>query len=195
MKIVMISLILLMSMVVASLSEKIEPKSTIRYGYGMMFDYYGKMLHGLNKYNMIIGLKLPTMEDFDLTLPEMVNFHHCEEYFPNTNKWDDIHDSLAFKSKLIADHEDEHLRERSTESKTTLYPICQAAMESHKLMKNRILEVRQDIQELLERRIPYVLRRFSHLIYEEENPITSTTKRPIITPSDKVQFRKRRFIS
>ena len=41
------------------------------------------------------------------------------------------------------------LRERSTESKTTLYPICQAAMESHKLMKNRILEVRQDIQELL----------------------------------------------
>ena len=184
-----------MSMVVDSLSEKIEPKSTIRYGYGMMFDYYGKMLHGLNKYNMIIGLKLPTMEDFDLTLPEMVNFHHCEEYFPRANKWDDIHDSLAFKSKLIADHEDEHLRERSIESKTTLYPICQAAMESHKLMKNRILEVRQDIQELLERRIPYVLRRFSHLIYEEENPSTTTTKRPIITPSHKVQFRKRRFIS
>ena len=34
--------------VVCLLGKEIEPKSEIRFGWGMSFEYHGQMLHGLN---------------------------------------------------------------------------------------------------------------------------------------------------
>ena len=45
---------------------ELERKSVIKFGWGMMFDYYGQMLHGLNKYNLIVGVKVPTISDLNL---------------------------------------------------------------------------------------------------------------------------------
>ena len=33
---------------VCLLGKEIEPKSEIRFGWGMSFEYHGQMLHGLN---------------------------------------------------------------------------------------------------------------------------------------------------
>ena len=42
----------------------LRPVTEIRYGYGMKFTHTGTVLHGLNKYSLILGLKIP-----DFTLP------------------------------------------------------------------------------------------------------------------------------
>ena len=41
-----------------------KPESELRFGYGMSFQYHGQMLHGLNHYNLLIGLEIP-----DLRIP------------------------------------------------------------------------------------------------------------------------------
>ena len=51
---------------------QLEKKSVINFGWGMMFDYYGQMLHGLNKYNLIVGVKVPTVSDLNLQIPYML---------------------------------------------------------------------------------------------------------------------------
>ena len=33
-----------------------QPESEIRFGYGMAFDYHGQMLHGLNKYHLMVSI-------------------------------------------------------------------------------------------------------------------------------------------
>ena len=45
---------------------ELEKKSVIKFGWGMMFDYYGQMLHGLNKYNLIVGVRVPQMEELKI---------------------------------------------------------------------------------------------------------------------------------
>ena len=36
-----------------------KPKSQIRFGYGLKFGYKGAALHGLNRYNLMVGLEIP----------------------------------------------------------------------------------------------------------------------------------------
>ena len=36
-----------------------KPKSQIRFGYGLKFGYKGAVLHGLNRYNLMVGLEIP----------------------------------------------------------------------------------------------------------------------------------------
>ena len=45
---------------------ELERKSVIKFGWGMMFDYYGQMLHGLNKYNLIVGVRSATDEGCEI---------------------------------------------------------------------------------------------------------------------------------
>ena len=45
--------------------KEIKPESELRLGYGMSFQYHGQMLHGLNRYNLLVGLEIP-----DLRIPE-----------------------------------------------------------------------------------------------------------------------------
>ena len=35
------------------------PASQLRYGYGLLFESFGNIIHGLNRYNIMVGLKLP----------------------------------------------------------------------------------------------------------------------------------------
>ena len=60
--------------------KEINPESELRFGYGMSFQYHGQMLHGLNRYNLLVGLEIP-----DLRIPEyytpaqdMYNSQFCE---------------------------------------------------------------------------------------------------------------------
>ena len=48
--------------------QEITPQSTIHYGYGLMYDYSGQVLHGLNRYNLMVGIDIP-----DLRHPEGVD--------------------------------------------------------------------------------------------------------------------------
>ena len=42
-------------------TSPIDPvESEIRFGYGLMYENWGKMLHGLNKYYLVIGLQIPS---------------------------------------------------------------------------------------------------------------------------------------
>ena len=45
--------------------KEIKPESELRFGYGMSFQYHGQLLHGLNRYNLLVGLEIP-----DLRIPE-----------------------------------------------------------------------------------------------------------------------------
>ena len=35
-----------------------KPKSRIRFGYGLKFGYKGAVLHGLNRYNLMVGKEI-----------------------------------------------------------------------------------------------------------------------------------------
>ena len=56
---------------------ELEKKSVIKFGWGMMFEYYGQMLHGLNKYNLIVGIKIPQIEDLKLEIPHLLRNSLC----------------------------------------------------------------------------------------------------------------------
>ena len=45
--------------------KELRIESEIRFGYGMSFKYHGQMVHGLNRYNLLIGLEIP-----DLRIPK-----------------------------------------------------------------------------------------------------------------------------
>ena len=45
-----------------------------------MFDYYGQMLHGLNKYNLIVGVKVPSVSDLNLQIPYMLQPSVCKNF-------------------------------------------------------------------------------------------------------------------
>ena len=70
--------------------KEIKPESELRFGYGMSFQYHGQMLHGLNRYNLLVGLEIP-----DLRIPEyytpgqdMYNSQFCEgNNEPGTQVW------------------------------------------------------------------------------------------------------------
>ena len=43
-------------LVACSVGKEIEPKSEIRFGWGISFEYHGQMLHGLNRYYLMVGI-------------------------------------------------------------------------------------------------------------------------------------------
>ena len=60
--------------------KEIKPESELRFSYGMSFQYHGQKLHGLNRYNLLVGLEIS-----DLRIPEyytpaqdMYNSQFCE---------------------------------------------------------------------------------------------------------------------
>ena len=78
------------ALVVYPKQKEIKPESELRFGYGMSFQYHGQMLHGLNRYNLLVGLEIP-----DLRIPEyytpgqdMYNSQFCEgNNEPETQVW------------------------------------------------------------------------------------------------------------
>ena len=55
---------LIASIVLVNSKKTLKPETEIRFGYGMRFVHIGQMLHGLNRYSLMVALKIP-----DFTLP------------------------------------------------------------------------------------------------------------------------------
>ena len=68
MKFLLWKIISLVSVTLVFSDIEVTPQSTINYGYGLMYDYSGQVLHGLNRYNLIVGLDIP-----DLRHPEGID--------------------------------------------------------------------------------------------------------------------------
>ena len=57
------------------------PESEIRMGYGILYQAYGKLLHGLNKFHLVVGLELPKFR-FRLDRP-IIHFNDYQEHCKN----------------------------------------------------------------------------------------------------------------
>ena len=151
---------------------ELEKKSVIKFGWGMMFDYYGQMLHGLNKYNLIVGVKVPTMGDLKLEIPYMLQPSVCKA-FPNQNAY-------RFVTHYVA-----------SDKNSVARPICDSVIETQGQMKNRLERVKEDIHSLINEKIPFVLKRFR---YEEPELEYRTTTPPYLQRKDKYeQFRTKKL--
>ncbi len=64
------------------IQAELEAKSEIRFGYGMLFDYHGQKLHGLNRYNLMVGLKIPSFDMADYYVPTKndKNANYCDRF-------------------------------------------------------------------------------------------------------------------
>ena len=70
--------------------KEIKPESELRLGYGMSFQYHGQMLHGLNHYNLLVGLEIPDLRIPNYYTPaqDMYGYELCEENNkPETQVW------------------------------------------------------------------------------------------------------------
>ena len=70
--------------------KEIKPESELRFGYGMSFQYHGQMLHGLNLYNLLVGLEIPDLRIPNYYTPaqDMCKSQFCEENNkPETQVW------------------------------------------------------------------------------------------------------------
>ena len=57
------------------------PESEIRMGYGKIYQAHGKLLHGLNKFHLVVGLELPKFK-FHLDRP-IIHFNYYQEHCKN----------------------------------------------------------------------------------------------------------------
>ena len=68
-------------MVIASLKfvEGYSTKSEIRFGYGLLYECRRQLLHGLNKYHLLVGLDIPkfTFTQFSYQLEHYLN---CKQF-------------------------------------------------------------------------------------------------------------------
>ena len=70
--------------------KEIKPESELRFGYGMSFQYHGQMLHGLNRYNLLVGLEIPGLRIPNYYTPaqDVYNSQFCEgNNKPETQVW------------------------------------------------------------------------------------------------------------
>ena len=178
-----ISLLSLIAKPTNSHKIQLEKKSVIKFGWGMMFDYYGQMLHGLNKYNLIVDVKVPTVSDLNLQIPYMLQPSVCKA-FPKSTAYKYVTWYTVSEKNSIA------------------RPICESAVETQGQMKVRLERVKEDIHSLLNEKIPFVLKKF-----KQEEPVRRFPSRPTPPPynprrnkyerfeTNTIRLRHKRFIS
>ena len=95
-----------------SLGKLLEPKSEIKFGWGLMFDYHGQVLHGLNRYHLMIGLEIPDLRVYEYYSPLEYDPYYCSQYNTNasqvlyatcTNTWPAYLEAID-KVKLYQSH-------------------------------------------------------------------------------------------
>ena len=66
---------LLMVIVSLTLVECYSTKSKIRSGYGLLYEHRGQLLHGLNKYQLLVGVEMPkfTFNQYSYHLEQHLN--------------------------------------------------------------------------------------------------------------------------
>ena len=66
-----------------------KPKSQIRFGYGLKFGYKGAVLHGLNRYNLMVGIEIPDIRLAQFFRPQIPDQEFCERY--NHPQYDNLY--------------------------------------------------------------------------------------------------------
>ena len=66
-----------------------KPKSQIRFGYGLKFGYKGTVLHGLNRYNLMVGIEIPDIRLAQFFRPQIPDQEFCERY--NHPQYDNLY--------------------------------------------------------------------------------------------------------
>ena len=63
-------------MIIAGLNfvESFSTKSEIRFGYGLLYEHRGQLLHGLNKYHLLVGVDIPKIHFYLILLPTGTTF-------------------------------------------------------------------------------------------------------------------------
>ena len=68
-------------MVIASLNfvEGYSTKSESRFGYGLLCEHRGQLLHGLNKYHLLVGVDIPkfTFTQYSYQMEQHLN---CRQF-------------------------------------------------------------------------------------------------------------------
>ena len=61
-----------------TLVECYSTKSEIRFGYGLLYEHRGQLLHGLNKYHLLVGVEMPkfTFTQYSYQLEQHLNCGH-----------------------------------------------------------------------------------------------------------------------
>ena len=57
-----------------------KPKSQLRFGYGLKFGFKGAALHGLNRYNVIVGIDIPDIRIAQFFKPKVPDQEYCERF-------------------------------------------------------------------------------------------------------------------
>ena len=57
-----------------------KPKSQLRFGYGLKFGFKGAALHGLNRYNVIVGIDIPDIRIAQFFKPRVPDQEYCERF-------------------------------------------------------------------------------------------------------------------
>ena len=60
--------------------KEVEPKSEIRFGLGMSFQYHGQMLHGLNRYYLMVGIHIPELRMARYYTPMERDRNFCNQF-------------------------------------------------------------------------------------------------------------------
>ena len=66
--------------VASSVGKDIEPKSEIRFGWGMSFEYHGQMLHYLNRYYLMVGIHIPELRMARYYTPKERDRNFCNQF-------------------------------------------------------------------------------------------------------------------
>ena len=62
-----------------TLVECYSTKSEIRFGYGLFYEHRGQLLHGLNKYHMLVGVEMPHFT-FNQYLYQLEQHLNCAQF-------------------------------------------------------------------------------------------------------------------
>ena len=69
---------LLNPLIALKVDNETYAQSEISFGYGLMYESYGKMVHGLNRYDMMVGLRFPDLSIIEEHLVPKMNEDWCE---------------------------------------------------------------------------------------------------------------------
>ena len=140
MNLFLVRIILMFSLTYVSLGY-LEPKSEIRFGYGMLYDYHGQVLHGLNRYHLMVGLKIP-------------NFNLADYYIPQREDED-----FNFCSKFGDD-----------EAKKILHLTCKNVWPTYLTALDKIQKYRERINHITTKQLPAIIPNFKVSEDVEEGP-------------------------
>ena len=139
-------LFVISALIIKTEAEKLEAKSVLRPGWGMLYDYHGQMIHGLNRYNLIIGVHLPKFDKMPTHLPPKLVQYYCR-----------------LKDK------------NNTNLYVTAMKVCEDVVEIYRHMLEKADYYTAKANHIIQRRLPLMLRRLDQNYHfgetEHKNPM------------------------